>query len=140
MAQHADRGAQLAILARGRIDRGKQGAARWTARRDGMNDFAMTPEERRRGACRLVTSARRRRAGPVEQQIGDAAKCGGNDHKRPTVGGDKGGRPLNRTCIGKRRAAELPDLESRGMTQATILVAGCGSRFAIREVEIDCGY
>ena len=86
--EHADRDAQLAVLARGGVDGAPEDGVA-PARRDQLaGDLAMTPQERR-SRPGGVGCARRGACGALEQQIGDAGERRGDDDERPVMPRDQ---------------------------------------------------
>ena len=111
MSEHANRNAQLAVLARGAVNRGEQPTSRRAGRDEGAGDVAMPAEE---GGCsprRVGALAGGGRGGAFEQEVGHTAERGCDDHERALVASDEADGPLDRRDIGEGGTAELPDLE-----------------------------
>jgi hypothetical protein len=113
MPEQPDRRAQLAVFTRRGIDRRQQRSSGPSCREQRLDDVTVTLEQRGRDLRSIRRPSRNRMIGPAQQQVGDAGKRRGRDHDRAIVRGNQPDGLLNFGRAGKRRAAELPDLNAR---------------------------
>src|SRR6185503_2177290 len=111
MREDRNRSAEVTVFACRLVDGCEQLSTGTARRQQFLRDLTVPPQERRRDRSGLVASARRGFVRAVEQQIGDAAKRGGDNHERTGMRGDDGRRSLNGGGVGERGAAEFPDFE-----------------------------
>ena len=120
VSEDADRDAQVAVLARDRIERGEQRTARRARRHEVTNDALVAAEEFRGRPSRRLRAILHGAMRAADQHVGDAGQRRRHDHERIPMRGDERDRPFDGPRVGERRAAELPHLQPSARADAGV--------------------